>query len=70
MVQHKNNAVPAYAFPVPPLPSPALEGEDVSTEGIGFELVNSPSNPSLDIAGKTLQLTLCRTGKFSVPVHV
>jgi hypothetical protein len=70
MVQHKNNAVPAYAFPVPPLPSPALERDDIAAEGINFELVNGPSNPGLDITGKTCELTLCRIRKFSVPVHV
>jgi hypothetical protein len=70
MVQHKNNAVPAYTFPVPPLPPLALERDDISTEGSNFELVNGPSNPSLDITGKTFELTLCRIGKFSVPVHV
>jgi hypothetical protein len=69
MVRHKNDAVPAYAFPVPPLPSPALERDDISAEGINFELINSPSNPSLDITGKPCELTLCRIGKFSVPVH-
>jgi hypothetical protein len=70
MVQQKNEAVPADAFPVPPLPSPALERDDISAKRINFEFINSPSNPSLNITGKTRELTLCRSGKFSVPVHV
>jgi hypothetical protein len=70
MVQQKNDAVPPDAFPVPPLPSPTLERDDISAEGIGFELVNGPSNPSLDVMGKTLQLTFCHIRKFSVPAHV
>jgi hypothetical protein len=70
MVQHKNNTVPAYTFPVPPLPSPAFERDDISAKGISFEFINGPSNPSLDITGKPGELTLCCIRKFSVPVHV
>jgi hypothetical protein len=70
MVQQKNNAVPADAFPVPPLPSPAFERDDIAAKGISFEIINGPSNPSLYIAGKTCELTLCRIGKFSAPGHV
>jgi hypothetical protein len=70
MVQQKSNAIPAYAFPVPPLPSSALEWDDISAKGVSFELINGPSNPRLDVAGKACELTLCRIGKFSVPGHV
>jgi hypothetical protein len=70
MVQQKNNAVPADAFPVPPLPSPALKRDDIAAKRISFEFINGPSYPSLDIMGKTRELTLCRTGKFSAPGHV
>jgi hypothetical protein len=70
MVRHKNDAVPSYTFPVPPLPAMAFERDDISAEGINFELINSPSKPSLDITRKACELPLCRIRKFSVPVHV
>jgi hypothetical protein len=70
MARHKNDAVPAYAFPVPPLPLPALQRDNISAKGISFELINGPSNPSLDVTGKTSKVTFCRIGKLNVPGHV
>jgi len=34
MVGQKNDAVPAYAFAVPPLPAPALEWDDISAKRV------------------------------------
>jgi hypothetical protein len=70
VVRYKNDAVPAYTFPIPPLPALAFKRDDISAKGISFKLVNGPSNPSLDMTRKTCELTFCRIGKFSVPVHV
>jgi hypothetical protein len=33
-VEQKNDAIPAYAFAVPPLPAPALERDDISPKRI------------------------------------
>ena len=70
VVRYKNDALPAYAFPVPPLPTLPLERDDIPAKRVSFEFVNGASNPSLDITGETFELTLCRIGKFSAPVHV
>ena len=39
MVRDKNNAVPANAFSVSPLPAPALERPDVAAKWVRFKLV-------------------------------
>lgn len=70
VVRHKNDAVPPYTFPVPPLPALPLERDNISSKGIKFKLVHGASNPSLNITGKPFELTPCGIGKFSVPVHV
>jgi len=68
-MRDKNDAVPAYAFPVPAPPFSPFEGNYVPAKRISFEFVNCPPNPLLDITGKPLKLSLCFVGEFSVPVH-
>jgi hypothetical protein len=69
MVRHKDNAVPANTFPVPPSPLPAPEWDDVTAEGVGFEFVNGSSDARLDITRQPPQLPLGFIGKLNVPVH-
>jgi len=50
MVGHINNAVPADAFSVPPLPLSAFEGHHISAKRISFERINRSSDASLYIS--------------------
>jgi hypothetical protein len=52
---HKNNAVSAYTFPIPPSPS-AFERDDISSEWIVLEAVDRPGYPLPDIPGQTFQV--------------
>jgi hypothetical protein len=70
VLQQKNDAVPAYSFPVPPLPASAFEGNDIPAKGIGFEIVDGTCNAPLDLVRKTFELSLCLVGEFSVSVHL
>ena len=57
VVGHKNNAVPAYAFPVPPLPSPALERNDITAKRIITHLPQSFTDKCLLILGQPAKLS-------------
>src|SRR5262249_41432039 len=58
-IWHKNYAVPACTFPVPPLPPSPLQGYHITSKWIGFERINRPRYLSLNITGKPLELPLC-----------
>lgn len=55
MVWDKNNAVSAYTFPIPPLPS-AFEWKNIPLERVVLEVVNRPGYALLDIPRESLQL--------------
>ena len=57
MVRHKNNAVPAYAFPVPPLPPSPLEWDHIPAQGIVPHLSQAFTDEGLLILGKPTELS-------------
>ena len=67
MEGNKNEAIPAEALAVPPLPLFALERLYVTLKGIGLHPVNGLSDEDLLIAGKCMELRGGRRGKFDRP---
>lgn len=57
MVRHKNNAVPAYTFPVPPLPASPFERDDVAAKGIIAHLTQPCTDKRLLILRKLSKLS-------------
>ena len=70
MMRHKKNAVPSYAFSVPPLPPSSLERDNIPAKRVNLKIINRPPNTPLDIMGKSLELSLRSVGEFSAPTHV
>jgi hypothetical protein len=57
MVGQKNDAVPAYAFAVPPLPAPALEWDDISAKRIITHLTKPLTDECLLILREPSKVT-------------
>lgn len=56
MVRHKNDAVPAYTFPIPASPPSPLERDHIPAKRVSFKIVNRPPHTLLDITRLCNQL--------------
>jgi hypothetical protein len=57
MERDKNQAIPADALAVPPVPPLPLEGLDIPLEGVLPHPVNRSANGDLVVSGKHAQLS-------------
>jgi hypothetical protein len=67
MKGNKNEAIPADALAVPPLPLFAPEGLYVALEWVCLHPVNGPSDQDLLMAGEGAELPRGRGGEFNRP---
>jgi hypothetical protein len=70
VVERKNNAVPAYALPVPACQLPPFERDNVSMEWIGLKRINGTTKTPLDIAWNAGELPFGFVREFNAPRHV
>jgi hypothetical protein len=70
MVRNKNDAVPANAFPVPPLPLAASEGDDIPPQWIIAHLPESLTDEGLLIRWEPSKLPCGVSCEPDGPSHV
>ena len=69
VVRGKNDAVPAHAFSVSPLPASASKREDIATEWVRFQLVNGAYHALAERSWQASELSLSLAREFKAPVH-
>lgn len=67
MLGNKNQAVPADAFAVSPIPFPALKGFYISLKRIGLHVIDGLADPDLLIAWQAGELSGHLVGEANGP---